>query len=49
VYSCPERERFVAFAQKGQLEQGLTQMVGLRMLNTRYLLIDQFDESHFDA
>lgn len=40
----PERERFVALAQKGQLEQGLTQMVGLRMLNTRYLLIDQFDD-----
>ncbi len=40
----PERERLVAFAQKGQLEQGLAQMVGLRMLNTRYLLIDQSED-----
>lgn len=40
----PQRERFIALAQNGQMEQGLTQMVGLRMLNTRYLLFDQFDD-----
>ena len=40
----PERERFIALAQSGQMQQGLSQMIGLRMLNTRYLLFDQFED-----
>ena len=40
----PERDRFIALAQNGQLQEGLSQMVGLRMLNTRYILFDQFED-----
>ena len=40
----PQRDRFVTLAQNGQLQQGLSQMVGLRMLNTRYVLFDQFED-----
>lgn len=40
----PERDRFIALAQNGQLQEGLSQMVGLRMLNTHYILFDQFED-----
>lgn len=40
----PQRNRFIALAQNGQLQQGLNEMVGLQMLNTRYLLLDQLKD-----
>lgn len=40
----PQRDRFIALAQNGQLQEGLSEMVGLRMLNTRYILFDQFED-----
>ena len=40
----PEHQKFVAAAQRNEAEKGLRSMVAHRMLNTRYILLNQMPE-----
>lgn len=37
----PQRSKFLDAVQSGRSQEGLNQLVGLQMLNTRYILLDQ--------